>query len=182
MPTLAKISGLRKLNLDGTKVTGGGVEMLDSLTALEGLRLEGTPVDDRAVKILSAMKSLKTLNVSRSRLSQDGAAAILKALPKTRIDLPPIAVRKAVAAQGAIRIKAGSTTPFKDSSGNVWQAELGFSGGGRASRDATLAIANTNDPGLYRSEHFGMTYFSCNAPNGGYFAKLHFAGVRQRRL
>src|SRR5208337_2422947 len=35
-----------------------------------------------------------------------------------------------------IRIKAGQDTPFKDSSGNVWEAERGFEGGAVIGRDA----------------------------------------------
>ncbi len=81
-----------------------------------------------------------------------------------------------VAVQGVIRIKAGSTTPFTDSSGNVWQPELGFLGGNVSSHDAPkTTVANTKDPGLYLSEHFGMDSFSCAVPNGRYLARLHFA-------
>lgn len=79
------------------------------------------------------------------------------------------------AAQGVIRIKAGSSEPFKDSSGNVWQAEQGFSGGDVIERDSSLTIANTKDSGLFRSEHYGMDSFTCTVPNGKYTAKLYFA-------
>ena len=81
----------------------------------------------------------------------------------------------AATAPGVIRIKAGSFAPFKDSSGNIWLAEQGFDGGDVIERDASLEIANTKDAGLYRSEHYGMSSFSCAAPNGKYLAKLHFA-------
>jgi hypothetical protein len=81
-----------------------------------------------------------------------------------------------VAVQGVIRIKAGSATPFTDSSGNVWQAELGFQGGNVSTRDAkNTTVADTRDIGLYLSEHFGMDSFSCAVPNGKYVARLHFA-------
>jgi len=88
---------------------------------------------------------------------------------------PAAAALAAAVVQGAIRIKAGSTEPFKDSSGNVWQAEVGFSGGDVAQRDASTAIANTKDPGLFLSEHYSMDSFSCDVPNGKYLAKLYFA-------
>ena len=88
---------------------------------------------------------------------------------------PAAAAPAAAIVQGVIRIKAGSTEPFKDSSGNVWQAELGFSGGDVAERDAGTAIANTKDPGLFLSEHYSMDSFSCAVPNGKYTAKLYFA-------
>jgi hypothetical protein len=92
---------------------------------------------------------------------------------------PPVAAAPAepapVVTAGVIRIKAGSSEPFKDSSGNVWQAEIGFSGGDVADRDAGTAIANTKDAGLFLSEHYGMDSFSCSVPNGKYTAKLYFA-------
>ena len=76
--------------------------------------------------------------------------------------------------QGAIRIKAGSSAPFTDSAGNVWKAEEGFEGGSVIERPE-IAIANTKDAGLYRSEHYSMDSFSCTVPNGKYTARLHFA-------
>jgi hypothetical protein len=79
-----------------------------------------------------------------------------------------------VTAGDAIRIKAGSSSPFKDSSGNVWQAELGFNGGDSIERP-DLAIANTKDAGLFQSEHYSMDSFSTKVPNGKYVAKLYFA-------
>jgi spore coat protein H len=44
----------------------------------------------------------------------------------------------------------------------------------RSSR-ATTVIAGTGDPGLFMSEHWGMSAFSCKLPNGKYLAKLYFA-------
>ena len=76
---------------------------------------------------------------------------------------------------GPIRIDAGASAPFTDSSGNVWLADQGFNGGDSTERANDLAIANTQDPALYRTEHFGMNSFSCKLPNGKYTVKLHFA-------
>ena len=88
---------------------------------------------------------------------------------------PAVAPAAVVAKSGVIRVKAGASAPFTDSSGNVWQAEVGFDGGDVVERDASTAIANTKDAGLYQSEHYGMSSFSCAVPNGKYTAKLHFA-------
>ena len=74
-----------------------------------------------------------------------------------------------------IRIKAGQSTPFKDSSGNVWQADTGFQGGATVSRDPGTVIANTKDSGLFLNEHYLMDAFSYKLPNGRYLAKLYFA-------
>lgn len=101
------------------------------------------------------------------------APAQTPAPPAATVQTP--AVPAVAAVQGVIRIKAGSSEPFTDSSGNVWQAEQGFSGGDVAGHDSSVTIANTKDPGLFLSEHYGMDSFSCAVPNGKYIAKLYFA-------
>jgi hypothetical protein len=104
--------------------------------------------------------------------------AVQPAQPAQPAATPPArtAVAPAAAAiKGVVRIKAGQSTPFTDSSGNVWQAEQGFEGGQTVDRDPGTAIANTKDPGLYLTEHYSMDSFSCSVPNGKYVAKLHFA-------
>jgi endoglucanase len=74
-----------------------------------------------------------------------------------------------------VRIDAGSSAAFTDSEGNKWLADQGFEGGELAERDANLAIANTTNPALYRTEHYSMDSFSAKIPNGKYTVKLHFA-------
>ncbi|HEX7576478.1 MAG TPA: hypothetical protein VF430_00420, partial [Verrucomicrobiae bacterium] len=74
------------------------------------------------------------------------APAQTPAPPAATVQTP--AVPAVAAVQGVIRIKAGSSEPFTDSSGNVWQAEQGFSGGDVAGHDSSVTIANTKDPGL----------------------------------
>jgi hypothetical protein len=73
-----------------------------------------------------------------------------------------------------VRIKAGLSSAFKDSSGNTWQPDSGFDGGDVIERP-DAPITNTKEPGLYKSEHYSMSSFSCKIPNGKYIAKLHFA-------
>jgi outer membrane protein assembly factor BamB len=46
--------------------------------------------------------------------------------------------------------------------------------GGRGAGSATV-VTGTKDPGLFTSEHWGMTAFSTKIPNGKYIAKLYFA-------
>jgi hypothetical protein len=100
--------------------------------------------------------------------------AIQDALPNVSMVWPPAGDAKAVVVNGAIRIKAGAE-PFTDSGGSAWQPELGFEGGRVASLRGYTPIANTKDPGLYQSEHHSMASFSCDAANGNYLARLHFA-------
>lgn len=74
-----------------------------------------------------------------------------------------------------VRIKAGADKEFKDSAGNVWLADEGFEGGDIISRSDDMKIDNTDDPALYRSEHYSMDSFSRELPNGKYKVRLHFA-------
>lgn len=74
-----------------------------------------------------------------------------------------------------VRIKTGVTAPFTDSAGNVWLPDQGFADGDTTDRASDLQIANTKDPGLYRTERYSMTSFSYPVPNGKYIVKLHFA-------
>jgi hypothetical protein len=78
-------------------------------------------------------------------------------------------------APAVIRIRAGDTAPFTDSGGNKWLADQGFADGETISRPGDTKIENTKDPGLYRSERYGMTSFSHRVPDGKYTVKLHFA-------
>ena len=77
--------------------------------------------------------------------------------------------------QPIVRIKAGATAQFKDSDGNVWLPDQGFTDGETVERSADLKIQNTKDPALYLTERYGMSAFSCPVRNGRYLVKLHFA-------
>ncbi len=72
-----------------------------------------------------------------------------------------------------IRINAGASTAVTNSSGDVWLADQGFSGGDVIERP-DLTIANTTEPEIYRSEHYSMDSFSWPLANGKYLVKLHF--------
>jgi hypothetical protein len=119
--------------------------------------------------VLACMTGCQSNNHGSTQASAQPAPAVA-----TTPTAAPV-VPAPAATQSVIRIKAGVTAPFTDSSGNVWQPEQGFEGGDVIERDASTTIANTKDPGLYLSEHYGMSSFSCAVPNGKYIAKLHFA-------
>jgi hypothetical protein len=102
-------------------------------------------------------------------------AALATPVASSAAPTPAPAPPTPVVTGGVIRIKAGLSEPFTDSAGNVWQPEIGFEGGDVVSRDASLAIANTKDAGLFRTEHYSMDSFSCGVSNGKYLAKLYFA-------
>ncbi|MGA2176465.1 MAG: malectin [Verrucomicrobiota bacterium] len=108
----------------------------------------------------------------------DRGSAQSSAQPPPAAATPPATSSVApapAATESVVRIKAGASAPFTDSSGNVWLPDQGFDGGDVIERDASTAIANTKDAALYLSEHYGMSSFSRSVPNGKYIAKLHFA-------
>lgn len=93
----------------------------------------------------------------------------------------PVAVPAAMTAAAAapamalppVHIKAGASAPFTDPEGVVWLAGAGFTDGETVDREDSQ-IANTTNPGIYRSERYSMTAFSYPVPNGKYTVKLHF--------
>ena len=107
--------------------------------------------------------------------NKSATTAAAPAAPVAPVVATPPATAVAVSARTAIRIKAGATTPFTDSSGNVWLPDQGFTDGEVSDRGNDLVIANTKDPALYRTERYSMTAFSRPLPNGKYTVKLHFA-------
>jgi len=87
----------------------------------------------------------------------------------------PVAATQFTGTPKAIRIAAGADKPYTDSQGNLWQVDQGFADGFVDRRSQDTPIANSPDPELYRTEHYGMTSFSQPAPNGRYTVKLFFA-------
>jgi len=87
----------------------------------------------------------------------------------------PAAPAESMSGPKAIRIDAGAANTYTDSEGNVWLADQGFADGDTVDRGDDVKIANTKDPAIYRTEHYGMTSFSQKVANGKYIVKLHFA-------
>src|SRR2546423_1913728 len=85
----------------------------------------------------------------------------------------PTTTPSSAALAKAIRIDAGSTKPFVDADGYTWKPDGGFSGGGMVDR-GNIQIANTRNPGMYRTEHWGMNLFTTPVANGHYTVLLHF--------
>ncbi|MFZ1074118.1 MAG: malectin [Verrucomicrobiia bacterium] len=109
--------------------------------------------------------------------SEQSAGNMTSAAPAATVAPAAVPAQPATPAPVAppVRIKAGLTTAFTDSEGNVWLPDQGFVDGDTIERSSDLQIANTKDPGLYLTERYGMTSFSYPVPNGKYIVKLHFA-------
>jgi hypothetical protein len=82
-----------------------------------------------------------------------------------------------------LRVCAGATKPYKDHAGNVWQPDkeykkgggYGFVGGDTIDRGSDMKIEGTQDPYIYRTEHWSMDDFFAEVPNGKYTVRMHFA-------
>ena len=124
--------------------------------------------------LISALAMLLVVGCQSAR-EQSGnepataTATATAAAPAATTEAAPAALPK------IIRIDAGSDTNYVDAEGNTWLADQGFADGEVITRDDDMPIANTKDPALYRTEHYDMTSFSENVPNGKYTVKLHFA-------
>lgn len=85
-------------------------------------------------------------------------------------------------AEFALRVNAGDSSQYTDKAGNVWSPEksytkgsgYGFLGGDTVDR-GEIAIADTSEPRIYRTEHYSMDAFVAEVPNGNYAVRLHFA-------
>jgi len=77
-----------------------------------------------------------------------------------------------------LRVKAGGPS-LTDTSGNVWQADIGYNGGSAYSTAATIT-AQAGDPRLYQTERYNsgnLQYSFTNVPNGTYTVNLYFAEI-----
>lgn len=91
------------------------------------------------------------------------------AMTETAATAQPVATPLAL----PIRIDAGASDGFTDSSGEHWLPDQGFTDGDTVERP-DLAITNAADPEIYHTERYSMTAFTEAVPNGKYLVKLHF--------
>ena len=103
-----------------------------------------------------------------------GGSLQATAAPASAATPAPATPAKTAAAKSAIRINAGASAAEVDAKGTAWLADQGFAGGDTIDR-GSIAIANTETPSIYRTEHYDMSGFSYKLPNGKYTVRLHFA-------
>jgi N-acetylneuraminic acid mutarotase len=107
---------------------------------------------------------------------QNGASPFTSPVIVRTPNAPPsaqaLAALAASPASTDLRIDVGSTSNYKDSTGNVWMADTGASGG--LQRLFTYPVANTSDPKLYDYFRSGNFSYALPADNGNYTLKLYF--------
>jgi len=83
---LANLPKLTSLNLENNRqITSEGLGQLSSLKALNTLNLLGIKLGDESIATLAGFKSLTSLNIKYTGISDEGFAALKKALPNCRI-------------------------------------------------------------------------------------------------
>jgi Leucine-rich repeat (LRR) protein len=86
MQSIATVTELRELRLEGRNVSGRGLELLKPLAKLERLDLQGCKrLRDDAATVLASMKQLKVLDLKDSSLSAEAVAKIRAALPQAEV-------------------------------------------------------------------------------------------------
>jgi len=72
---------LRRLRAPLTSISDAGIKHLGGLSRLEALDLYGTPIGAGAVEILKTMKSLRVLHVGFTEIGEAGLAELRRELP-----------------------------------------------------------------------------------------------------
>ena len=85
-----------------------------------------------------------------------------------------ITVNNTQASPVTVRINSGGPT-YVDSSGNIWAADSGYTGG--TNYTGSSVIANTSDSILYQTVRYGNFSYNLSIPNGTYTVTLKFAEV-----
>lgn len=80
LATLARLTNLQSLRLDGTAITDAGVATLAPLHRLTSLNLNRTPVTDQALVPLRRLKTLQKVFLWDTAVTADGVTALQSAL------------------------------------------------------------------------------------------------------
>jgi uncharacterized membrane protein len=87
LKSIGSLSGLTRVNLDDTKLTGGGLVDLKSLTHLRYLNLANTQVIAASIMPLTSLKNLQSLYLYNTLIKAEELPAIQKSFPSTKIEL-----------------------------------------------------------------------------------------------
>ena len=85
---------------------------------------------------------------------------------------PAAALTPSAAGTTTLRIETGGTSAYMDTTGRVWAADSGFTGGSVSL--GSFPVANSADDKLYYTRRWGNFVYSRAVTNGSYVLKLHF--------
>ncbi|HEY4308227.1 MAG TPA: hypothetical protein VGN12_02145 [Pirellulales bacterium] len=86
---VAEHKSLKRLYLNGTKITDAGLERLGGLGELEELSLEDTAISDAGLVHLATLASLKELSLGHTRVTPEGVARLKQAIPTLAVKTDP---------------------------------------------------------------------------------------------
>lgn len=92
LKSIGSLSELTRVNLDDTKLTGGGLVDLKSLTHLRYLNLANTQVTAASVIALTSLKNLQSLYLYNTSIKAVELSVLQKSFPSTKIELVPYEV------------------------------------------------------------------------------------------
>src|SRR3972149_8010330 len=82
---VAKRKSLKRLYLDGTKITDAGLRNLVGLKELRELSLANTPITDAGLKDLENFSALRRLDLQGTKTTAQGIARLREAMPALQI-------------------------------------------------------------------------------------------------
>jgi internalin A len=87
MAAIREWKNLKRLNMRGTRISDGTLEIISHLTQLEALDIANTPITDNGLDHLITLTSLKELSLGRKRLSENGLEVLRLLSTLTYLDL-----------------------------------------------------------------------------------------------
>jgi hypothetical protein len=87
--SLENLSGapkLKRIDLDGAKITDDGLKPVGGLPVLDAMTLTDTKVTDAGLKHLKSASKLTVLGLQRTQVTEAGIAELKRALPKLFVD------------------------------------------------------------------------------------------------
>ena len=85
LKSIANMTELRKLQLDGANVTDTGLKHLSGLKNLTDLTLSNTKVTDAGMETLSKLPKLATLMVFETKVTESGVGVLKRAKPDIKV-------------------------------------------------------------------------------------------------
>ena len=82
---VAKHESLKRLYLEGTKITDAGLRHLAGLKELHSLGLANTSITDAGLKELEGLSALRNLDVENTKVTADGVARLKAAIPALQV-------------------------------------------------------------------------------------------------
>lgn len=95
--SILKLTRLRSLSINKTKINDAGIAKLAGLKSLTYLDLRETPITDSSLASISKMQGLRTLNLANTKVTDKGLRYLISMPNLKRLDLSQTAITDATA-------------------------------------------------------------------------------------